>query len=169
MQNSRSRRWATIHVLGILAFGLTVQGCVSTRVDHMPPSREGAPYSRAVRVGETLYLAGDGASHEDPVQEAHNLMRSVQSTLALEGMTLDDLVQVTVYCSDVSLYETFNEVYQSYFVDERPRSCVHRLGRVALGDALRAPGDSGQTLSSGNPRHARSRPTLPRPSLRSMV
>jgi len=100
------------------------------------------------------------------------LRRWAHGRLPAYGRSLsdtDDLVQVTVYCSDVSLYETFNEVYQSYFVDERPRSCVHRLGRVALGDALRAPGDSGQTLSSGNPRHARSRPTLPRPSLRSMV
>jgi len=92
-------------------------GCASKQVTHMPPIREGAPYSRAVRVGDTLYLAGDGAPHDDPVQEAHNLMRSVRATLALNGMTLDDLVYVTVYCSDVSLYDTFNDVYAGYFAD----------------------------------------------------
>lgn len=102
-----------------VAVALTlVPACMARRVTHIPPTREGAPYSRAVWVGDTLYLAGDGAPHDDPVEEAHQLMRSVQATLESEGLSLDDLVQVTVYCSDLSLYDTFNEIYRSYFGDE---------------------------------------------------
>jgi len=102
--------------LFLVAVALTlVPACTVRRVKHIPPTREGAPYSRAVWVGNTLYLAGDGAPHEDPVEEAHQLMRSVRATLESEGLSLDDLVQVTVFCSDVSLYDSFNEVYRSYF------------------------------------------------------
>jgi len=112
----------------VLMFGA---GCNTRRITHVPPTREGAPYSRAVWVGDTLYLAGDGAPHEDPVQEAHNVMRSVQATLVTQGLTLDDLVSVTVYCSDVSLYDTFNKVYRSYFKDKMPARAF-----VGSGDLL---------------------------------
>ena len=33
---------------------------------------------------------------------------------------MDDLVFVTVYCSDVKHYETFNKVYPKYFKSEFP-------------------------------------------------
>lgn len=91
----------------------------------MPPTREGAPYSRAVLVGDTLYMAGDGVidpatggPYADPAEEAHKLMQSLQATLAVEGMSLDDMVYVTVYCTDLALYDTFNEVYASYFEEK---------------------------------------------------
>lgn len=110
-----------------------VPACTLRRVEHRPSKREGAPYSRAVWVGDTLYLAGDGAPHEDPVEEAHQLMRSVRATLAAEGLTLDDLVQVTVFCSDVSLYDTFNDVYRSYFSD---RERLPARAFIGSGDLL---------------------------------
>ena len=96
-----------------------VPACATRRIKHIPPTREGAPYSRAVWVGDTLYLSGDGAPHEDPVEEAHRLMQSVRATLEAEGLTLDNLVQVTVFCSDLSLYDSFNDVYRSYFADNK--------------------------------------------------
>jgi len=103
-----------------VAVALTlVPACTARRVRHVPPTREGAPYSRAVWVGDTLYLAGDGAPHDNPVEEAHQLMRSVQATHRSERLSLDDLVQVTVFCSDLSLYDSFNEVYRSYFSEKR--------------------------------------------------
>ncbi len=100
-----------------VGLSMIAAGCVSTRIVHVPPTRAGAPYSRAVWVGDTLYLAGDGEPYDDAAEEAHALMRSVRATLATQGLTLDDLVSVTVFCSDVSLYETFNEVYRTYFSD----------------------------------------------------
>ena len=99
----------------------------------MPPTREGAPYSRAVWVDDTLDLSGDGAPHEDPIEEAHQLMRSVNATLESEGLTLDDLVQVTVYCTDVSLYEKFNHVYRSYFKAALPARAFIGSGKLLWG------------------------------------
>ena len=99
---------------------LTVEetrGATEHKFMNVPGRSDNNPYSNAVLVGDTLYLAGDGGPHDDAAEEAHALMRSVQATLATQGLTLDDLVSVTVFCSDVSLYETFNEVYRSYFTD----------------------------------------------------
>ena len=85
------------------------------------------PFSDAVLVGDTLYLSGNGgldvttmSAPEDPKAEAKLLMENFQKTLALADMTLDDLVSVTVYCPDLSLYGDFNDVYRSFFNDEFP-------------------------------------------------
>ncbi len=35
-------------------------------------------------------------------------------------MTMDDLVSVQVFCSDLSNYAAFNQVYRTYFTKEYP-------------------------------------------------
>lgn len=81
-----------------------------------------APFSDGVLVGDTFYLAGrigvDGTGNhvpDDIETEARNVMRSVESVLRKAGMGMDDLVYVQVFCSDVSLWPRFNEIYRTYF------------------------------------------------------
>jgi 2-iminobutanoate/2-iminopropanoate deaminase len=80
------------------------------------------PFSDAVRVGDTLYVAGHlgldpqtGKALADPAGEAARVLGAVKATLERAGYTMDDLVSVTVYCTDLALYDTFNGVYQGYF------------------------------------------------------
>ena len=85
------------------------------------------PFDDAVRVGNTLYLAGriglDPATNKPPADaaaEVRTVMDQIKSVLAQEGMTMDDLVTVTVYCTDLSLYGTFNDAYRTYWEKDRP-------------------------------------------------
>jgi 2-iminobutanoate/2-iminopropanoate deaminase len=84
------------------------------------------PYSGAVQVGNTLYLSGeigvDANNHipDTPEAEATLLLDSIQKTLTDAGFAMDDLVTVTVYCSDVKHYDSFNKVYRTYFKKEFP-------------------------------------------------
>ena len=98
------------------------------------------PFSDAVLVGDTLYLSGNGGIDvttmsvpEDPKEEAQLLMENFKKTLAMAGMTLDDLVSVTVYCPDLSLYSDFNDVYRSYFTDEFPARAFIGSGPLLFG------------------------------------
>jgi reactive intermediate/imine deaminase len=85
------------------------------------------PFSDAVRVGDTLYIAGTvgfeaktgkpPASAED---EARLAMDGVKQVLESEGMAMDDLVSVQVFCTDFELYDKFNGVYRSYFHEQFP-------------------------------------------------
>jgi 2-iminobutanoate/2-iminopropanoate deaminase len=90
------------------------------------PDGDGPPFSGAVRVGDTLYLSGDiGLDENDSVPatakaEATLLLDGIEATLEAAGYTMDDLVTVTVYCSDVKHYADFNEVYRTYFTKEFP-------------------------------------------------
>jgi 2-iminobutanoate/2-iminopropanoate deaminase len=84
------------------------------------------PYSGAVQVGNTLYLSGEigvdanNQIPDKPEAEARLLLDSIQKTLKDAGFTMDDLVTVTVYCSDVKHYVSFNKVYRTYFKKEFP-------------------------------------------------
>ena len=83
------------------------------------------PFSGAVRTGNTLYLSGmlglvNGQVPDDPQEEARILLDSIKRTLEAADMTMDDLVYVQIFCSDVALYDAFNEVYRTYFTREFP-------------------------------------------------
>ena len=84
------------------------------------------PYSGAVKVGNTLYLSGDiGADANNQVPdtaegEARLLLERIQARLKQAGFTMDDLVFVQVFCSDVKHYDAFNSVYRTYFKREFP-------------------------------------------------
>ena len=84
------------------------------------------PFSGAVLVGDTLYLSGSLGLDEnneipdDPAEEARNVLNAIKGTLEAAGMTMDDLVSVQIFCSDVSHYQAFNGVYKTYFTKEYP-------------------------------------------------
>jgi 2-iminobutanoate/2-iminopropanoate deaminase len=85
------------------------------------------PYSDAVLVGDTMYVAGrtgidpkSGAIPQDVEQEIRFLLDSFKATLAKGGMTTDDVAMVQVHCPDLSLYNKFNAVYLTYFSKELP-------------------------------------------------
>ena len=84
------------------------------------------PFSGAVQVGNTLYLSGNiGLDENQRVPataegEAKLLLDSIQGKLKTAGFTMDDLVSVQVFCSDVKHYDAFNTVYRTYFKKEFP-------------------------------------------------
>jgi 2-iminobutanoate/2-iminopropanoate deaminase len=87
-----------------------------------PPAPGGLPFSTAVPVGDTLYVAGHlamdpktGQAPADPRAEAIMVLDAVKQTVEASGFAMDDLVSVTVYCTDLALYDTFNSVYRGYF------------------------------------------------------
>ena len=84
------------------------------------------PFSRAVMVGNTLYLSGDIGLDENrrvpdtAEAEARRVLDNVQATLKEAGLTMDDFVSVQVFCSDVKHFDAFNAVYRTYFKREFP-------------------------------------------------
>ena len=83
------------------------------------------PFSGAVQVGETLYLSGmlglvNGQIPDDPSVEARALLDAMKATLEEADMSMDDLVYVQIFCSDVAHYDAFNAVYRTYFTREFP-------------------------------------------------
>ncbi len=99
-----------------------------------------APFSDAVMVGNTLYIAGrigidpkTGKPPDEVEQEVRILLDGFKSVLAEETMTMEDLVFVQVFCPDLSLYARFNEVYKAYFGKDYPARAFVGSGPLLRG------------------------------------
>jgi 2-iminobutanoate/2-iminopropanoate deaminase len=107
---------------------------------NLPGRAIAAPFSDAVLVGDTLYLAGrigfkPGTRQvpDTPEEEAKLVLDDYKKVLAEAGMTMDDLVSVTVYCSDVKLFDQWNKVYPTYFGKDLPARAFIGSGSLLFG------------------------------------
>ena len=98
------------------------------------------PFSDAALVGDTLYISGRGGLipgtrtvPEDPKEEARLLMEEFNSILERAEMTMDDLVYITIYCPDLTLYQDFNDVYREYFNEGFPPRAFIGSGPLLFG------------------------------------
>jgi 2-iminobutanoate/2-iminopropanoate deaminase len=113
-------------VLAIAAADLTTAGEKRSYVDPRSATDKNVlPFSGAVLAGDTLYISGslglkDGKVPDDPTEEAQLVMDSIKRSVEAAGMNMDDLVSVQIFCSDVTHYQKFNDVYKTYFTKEYP-------------------------------------------------
>ena len=132
-------RMLVLAVLTLLS-AATAADKPARRYINLPGRPLEAPFSDAVIVGDTLYLAGrigldpkTGSAPADVEQEARLLLDGFKAVLKEAGMTMDDLVFVQVYCTDLSLFPRFNAVYRRYFSKEFPARAFIGAGSLLLG------------------------------------
>lgn len=122
--------------VGAMAAGGEPRYIISERSADRSP----LPFSEGVLVGDTLYVAGhigidpktDKAA-ESPDVEARLVMNAVERTVKSAGMTMDNLVSVTVYCTDLGLYQTFNTAYETYFHGKYPARAFIGVAQLLRG------------------------------------
>jgi 2-iminobutanoate/2-iminopropanoate deaminase len=92
-----------------------------------PGDLKALPFSDGVLAGNTLYIAGHlgldmktGQPPESAEDEARVVMDGVKQTVEQSGLTMDDVVSLQIFCTDLKLYETFNNVYKTYFHGDYP-------------------------------------------------
>ena len=139
-------RTLRVFVVGLVLGGVVVAalGSVSAqperRAINLPGRTTQAPFSDAILAGDTLYLSGrlgmdpdTGQPPAEAQQEARNILDQIQAVLGEAGMTMDDLVTVQVFCSDVDYYADFNAVYTSYFTSAPPARAFVGAGTLLRG------------------------------------
>ena len=82
----------------------------------------GGPYSQGLKVGSRIYVAGQrpadaatGKIPEDFAAQAKQVLENVRHVLEAGGGSMDDVVKVTVYLTDIANFAAFNEIYTTYF------------------------------------------------------
>ena len=127
-------------VAGLASVAPTVRGAAARRHVNLPGRAVQAPFSDAVVVGDTVYLAGrigvdpkTGQAPDDLDQEIRLLLEGVKAVLAEAGLTMDDLVSVQVFCPDLSLYDRFNPAYRGYFGKDVPARAFVGSGPLLRG------------------------------------
>ena len=132
-----------LSLLALLLFAAAVHAADSERTYITPPGADpkvAPPYSSGVLVNGTYYVSGtlgvDPATGKVPADaeaEVHLVMDSVKQTLERAGLTMSDLVSVTIYCTDLELYDKFNAIYRSYFPGHYPSRAFIGVAKLVRG------------------------------------
>jgi reactive intermediate/imine deaminase len=120
---------------GLLGATLALPGCAAESAPGAaPPVREALggqgelPYSEAIRYGDTYYFSGKvGATDSTRAltagrtgAEARNVLEAFRTALETKGLGFEDVVNATVYLTDIGAFAEMNTVYREYFPTSPP-------------------------------------------------
>ncbi|OUT96716.1 MAG: reactive intermediate/imine deaminase [Betaproteobacteria bacterium TMED41] len=89
-------------------------------------------YSQAVKVGDMIFLSGQipldpktmmlvGENTEDGVDtQIHQVFKNLSSVAEAAGGTLEDVVKLNLYLTDLTYFPLVNEIMRKYFSDPYP-------------------------------------------------
>ncbi len=103
------------------------------------------PYSQGIIAGGCiLFVSGQipidpatgelvKGSFEDKVRR---VMENIKAIVEAAGGSMDDIVKVNVYITDISLFSEFNRIYAEYFKGLPPARAVVQVAALPLGVEL---------------------------------
>ncbi len=91
------------------------------------------PYSHAVEADNFVFLSGQTAMNAETgenlqgniAEQTKRCFKNLIQVLEAANLTLDDVVKVNVYLTDMNNFTAMNEVYKTFFNEPYPaRTCV---------------------------------------------
>jgi reactive intermediate/imine deaminase len=99
------------------------------------------PYSQAVQVGSTVYLSGqiplDPLTGDivsgDIDAEARRVLDNLTAVAEAAGGTLAHVVRLTIYLTDLSTFQTVNQLMKGYFSEPYPARATIGVSQLPRG------------------------------------
>ena len=96
------------------------------------------PYSQAITAGGMVFCSGQipidpatGDFVSDVVAEqTEQVLKNLSEVLKAAGTSLDNVVKTTVFLADMNDFGEMNEVYASYFAENKPARATVQAGRL---------------------------------------
>lgn len=124
--------------------GLTMKSIIST---DKAPSAIGT-YSQAVKVKNTVYLSGQiplvpetmEVISEEFSEQAEQVFKNLSAVCEAAGGSINDMVKVNVFMTDLSNFATVNEVMARYFEQPYPARAAIQVSRLPKDVAIEIDG-----------------------------
>jgi enamine deaminase RidA (YjgF/YER057c/UK114 family) len=102
------------------------------------PWEERAAYSRAVRVGAYVHVAGTTASDEHGMVQAHGdaygqalyIFQKIERALQAAGASLNDVVRTRMFVTDIERWEEVGRAHKAFFDETRPAATLVEVSRL---------------------------------------
>ena len=99
------------------------------------------PFSAAVRTGNLLFVSGQvgmrkGTAGDGIEEQTRFTLDNMRDVLSQAACTMDDVVKVTVFITDMSLWPKMNEIYREYFTRDLPARSALGVNGLALPELL---------------------------------
>lgn len=111
------------------------------------PAAIGA-YSQAVRAGNTVYLSGQIPLNPETgevvtggfAEETHQVFKNFKAIVEEAGGSLDQVVKINAFLTDLSNFATFNEIMAQYFTEPYPARAAIGVASLPKGVQVEAEG-----------------------------
>tara|TARA_B100001029_G_scaffold139129_1_gene118380 strand:- start:52 stop:522 length:471 start_codon:yes stop_codon:yes gene_type:complete len=99
------------------------------------------PYSQAVKTGNLMFISGQiplnpetgdlvSGSIED---EANQVLNNIKSICEAAGNSLEDIIKITIFLTDLDNFATVNEVMKEHFSEPYPARATIEVSGLPLG------------------------------------
>ena len=102
------------------------------------------PYSQAMIAGQMVFISGqlgmDPKTGEmvsnDLKSQAGQAMENLRNIIIGAGLTLENVVSVDVFLTDMTDFADFNVIYQKYFTEHKPARAVVAVKALPKGGCV---------------------------------
>jgi len=101
------------------------------------------PYSAVIKAGNLIFVSGQipidphtGALAEGIEKQTEQVLENIKRQLVSAGMEMDQVVQCTIYTTQLENFTKINEIYSHYFSEPYPTRATVGVNQLPKGSLI---------------------------------
>lgn len=129
-------------VCGLLIFSAAFAVAGERKVIQPQGAKGAGPYSPAIMVDDLIFTSGQlgldasGKLPEGIEAQTKQALDNVKAVVEAAGSSMDKLVKVTIFMTDIKDYAVINKIYSGYFAKDFPARTALQVANLPMGGLI---------------------------------